>query len=82
MTEIVWQDPPARNRGARGGVTAAFVAALREYPGRWALYNPHSGMAKGSSPTEYKRRYPGTEWVTRNREDGLVDFYARWIGEP
>ena len=75
--EIIWQTPPVRTgRGRAPGAAAAFVAALKERPGEWAIYpnSDNSAMA-----TTLKRRY-GVETTVRKQPDGKFNIYVRWNG--
>jgi len=55
----------------------AFIDALKERPGEWAL---HPLPGAGSRASHTMRRYPDVEATCRSREDGSYDLYVRWVG--
>lgn len=83
MSEIEWIDaPPRRERRSGRGHVQAFVRELKARPGEWAIYpHPVKGASQSAASGNNNRRFPGTEWTSRNV--GKPDFalYARWVGE-
>ena len=83
MSEIKWQEPPARITTGRGNSlnkkTAEFVAQLRENPGRWAVYpggqSPSMVAVISHARTAAFRPAGAFEAV---RRQGVV--YVRYVG--
>lgn len=76
---IEWREPPRARNGSPGQVER-FVRALEGNPGQWAVYSTGNSARTGHSKAQqYKRRYPGTEWLVRSEEVGYTVF-GRWIG--
>ena len=71
--------PPKQCKGAKPGVTALFVEALKARPGEWAEYQPGRTHSTGSV-SYLKARYPGTELTTRSQPDGKCRVWVRWVG--
>ena len=83
MTDIKWQEPPTDGRIR--GQWEKVAAALRGRPGEWALVRER---ADASQAIRIKRATipafspaGSFEAVSRKREDGKFDVYARYVGE-
>lgn len=83
--EIVWEDPPASNKG--GGVRRLlfeFAAELRKNPGRWARYPNGTGKSIATRIRQGKSSVfapaGSFEAVTRD-VDGKRVIYVRYVGE-
>lgn len=82
MTEVIWQEPPARSIGKtrKPGRLQLIAIELRKNPGRWALVQDgvvYSTVQPTFQGKQYERAY-------RNYvEDGkkLRRIYVRYIGE-
>lgn len=74
MTEIEFVDAPPPMRG-KGTSAAAFVDALKQNPGKWAVY-----PTSGSGTRGYLQRRYGLETTSRT-VDGNTVLYVRWNGE-
>ncbi len=76
--EIVWEDPPEPAVAGRSTPKwEAFVAQLREHPGKWAV--ARAGVRQNQYGTTQKRlKQLGAEATGRADSDGLYTLYARW----
>lgn len=78
-TNVEWRNPPATKNGSPGQV-AKFVDSLKSKPGEYAVYcRGNSAKTGHSKAQQYKKRYPGTEWLVRKEDDGYTVF-GRWVG--
>lgn len=74
-----WRTPPVTKNGSPGQVRK-FVEQLKQNPGEWAVYCEDNAAKTGHSKAQqYKKRYPGTEWLVRKEANGYTVF-GRWIG--
>lgn len=75
MVEIVWQDPPARNKDSKYQYQQ-IIDELKKNPGRWALVVPEWSTSVAPSPL----KKAGCETTTRfNGKDAKTwSVYARW----
>lgn len=72
------RNPPAPRTGSPGQV-ARFVDQLKSSPGTFVVYSTNANHRTAHSKAQqYKRRYPGTEWVVRREESGFT-LFGRWI---
>ena len=76
MTDIVWEDPPARDYqgGSRPGSAMRLVDELKRHPGKWALAY---SAARSTGASSYLKKL-GCESQTRRNADGTTRVYARW----
>ena len=89
MSDIVWEDPPAKTRGRHmTGKHARIAAELRSHPGEWAKVA--TGEVQIAAYIKYARTSTympsgSFEAVARNvrQVDGkrVADIYARYVGE-
>lgn len=78
-TRIEFRNPPSPKNGSPGQV-AKFVETLKRNSGEWAVYSQGNSARTGHSKAQqYKKRYPGTEWIVRSEGDGYTVF-GRWVG--
>ena len=78
-TNVEWRTPPVTKNGSPGQVKN-FVDSLKSNPGEFAVYcRGNSAKTGHSKAQQYKKRYPGTEWLVRKEEDGYTVF-GRWVG--
>ena len=81
--EWVEQPPPKLSRGIKKGSKGATqwvvlaAGALMTRPGEWGLLT-HKPFQIGSSLRIFQSL--GCEATARQREDGRVDLYARYVG--
>jgi hypothetical protein len=63
------------------GKKMAKKTEFRQPPGpKWAVYCTGNIARTGHSKAQqYKKRYPGTEWIVR-REEGGYTVFGRWVG--
>lgn len=84
MSDIVWEDPPPKATHKRASKVAPFFDALREHPGKWALYKEASTSASVCTQIKSGRGYPVTpgefDAATRKNEDGTYRIYVRFVG--
>ena len=74
-----WREPPAPKNGSPGQV-ARFVEELKANPGEFKVYCTGNSAKTGHSKAQqYKKRYPGTEWIVRREEVGYT-VCGRWVG--
>jgi hypothetical protein len=74
-----FRQPPEPKNGSPFQV-ARFVDKLKDKPGEWGVYSTGNIARTGHSKAQqYKKRYPGTEWVVRLEDDGYTVF-GRWVG--
>lgn len=77
MSEEVWRTPPVPKNGSPGQV-AKFVEGLKKRPGEWKVYSTGNiARTAHSKAQQYKKRYPGTEWLVRS-ENGGYTVFGRW----
>jgi hypothetical protein len=73
-----WRNPPKPKNGSPGQVKE-FVDKLKANPNVWAVYSTGNIAKTGHSKAQqYKKRYPGTEWLVRAEDAGYTVF-GRWI---
>lgn len=73
-----WRNPPKPKNGSPGQVKE-FVDKLKANPNVWAVYSTGNIAKTGHSKAQqYKKRYPGTEWLVR-AEDGGYTVFGRWV---
>ena len=73
------RNPPVTKNGSPGQVKT-FVDSLKANPEQFAVYcRGNSAKTGHSKAQQYKKRYPGTEWLVRKEEDGYTVF-GRWVG--
>lgn len=80
MTEIQIEKrvPPTPKTGIPGQV-ANFVDALKRDPGVFMVYCTNSNYRTAySKAQQYKKRYPGSEWIVRSEDAGYTVF-GRWL---
>ena len=75
--KIKWETPSPAHSENRGKA-AVFVEALKTRPSEWALYRENAKNAV--LVTEFKRKYPFTEWTSRKNADGTFRIYGRYVG--
>lgn len=83
MTEmnIELRNPPAPINGSPGQV-AKFIEELKKHPSTYIVWCKNSNVRTAYSKTQqYKKRYPGTEWLVRS-EDGAYTIFGRWHPLP
>ena len=74
-----FRQPPGPKNGSPFQV-ANFGENLKERPNEWAVYCTGNIARTGHSKAQqYKKRYPGTEWIVR-REEGGYTVFGRWVG--
>ena len=74
-----FRQPPGPKNG-RPFQVANFVEELKKKPNDWAVYCTGNTVRTGHSKAQqYKKKYPGTEWVCRREKDGYTVF-GRWVG--
>lgn len=79
MSAIEFRNPPTPKNGSPGQVRK-FVEQLMASPNTWAVYSAGNTARTGHSKAQqYKKRYPGTEWLVRS-EDGTYTVFGRWVG--
>jgi hypothetical protein len=78
-TTMEWRNPPITKNGSPGQVKK-FVEDLQRNPNEWAVYCTGNSAKTGHSKAQqYKKRYPGTEWLVRKEDNGYTVF-GRWVG--
>jgi hypothetical protein len=76
---VEWRNPPVTKNGSPGQVKT-FVDSLKANPEQFAVYcRGNSAKTGHSKAQQYKKRYPGTEWLVRKEDDGYTVF-GRWVG--
>jgi hypothetical protein len=76
--KIEFRQPPGPMNGVPFQV-AEFVEGLKKRPKEWAVYCTGNIARTGHSKAQqYKKKYPGTEWVCRREKDGYTVF-GRWV---
>lgn len=78
--QIEFREPPMRSQasGTLAQQAAEFVRAIAYRPGEWAVFR--TGMVAGNAyatASQYRKRFPHTEWVARRDTDGLFTLFAR-----
>ena len=77
-TSMEWRNPPVTKNGSPGQVRV-FVETLKANPGVFAVYCEKNSSKTGHSKAQqYKKRYPGTEWLVRKEDEGYTVF-GRWL---
>lgn len=72
------RNPPTPRNGAPGQV-ASFVEKLKSHPGQFMVYSTNTNHRTAySKQQQYKKRYPGTEWIVRREEAGHT-LFGRWL---
>ena len=78
-TNTEWRNPPTPKNGSPGQVRK-FVETLQQNPNQWAVYSTGNIAKTGHSKAQqYKKRYPGPEWLVRSEGEGYTVF-GRWVG--
>jgi hypothetical protein len=78
-SEVEWRNPPKVKNGSPGQVRT-FVETLKANPGVWAVYSPGNSAKTGHSKAQqYKKRYPGTEWLVRKESEEGYTVFGRWV---
>lgn len=86
MSELIWEEPPARTSWSVRRDHVAIAAQLKSHPGQWAIIeagernniNNVAMRIKGGVLPAY-RPAGAFEAVTRTK-DGEVCVYARYVG--
>lgn len=79
MTDIIWEDPPPRQRGGgRGFDYDGFVAELKKHPGKWAVVRPGGAYSGAFGDAHQRLRRCGCDALQRKQPDGTYTLYARW----
>lgn len=77
-TEVEFVDALPPVGGTRSNA-AAFAAACRENPGRWAVYLTSKAKGQDGGVRQYLKQKYGLEVASRT-VDGVTKVYARWNG--
>lgn len=77
--QIIEQRTPPIPRNGTPRQVASFVEKLKSSPGVFMVYSTNANHRTAySKQQQYKKRYPGTEWIVR-REEGGHTLFGRWL---
>lgn len=83
MSDVVWEEPPPKERGIHTSKWLPTAAEIRTRPGEWCrlpqvfLSQRHVGALKTSPAFQ-----PRDEWeiTSRKQADGTCFIYVRYVG--
>lgn len=79
MTEIVQRREPPKPINGSPGQVARFVEKLKQTPNEFVVYSVNSNSRTAHSKAQqYKKRYPGSEWLVRSESNGYT-LFGRWL---